>query len=89
LTEDDRPQATEPPPHGPSTPPDLRFDPLATGIAVFAGVTVPVVVFGYTRPSGVNTTIIAVGVIVGLIAGVLAGIWVDHRDGEVWRGPRL
>jgi hypothetical protein len=89
LTEDDPRHGTEPPPRGPSTPPDLRFNPLATGIAVFAGVTIPVVVFGYTRPSGVNTTIIAIGVIVGLIAGVLAGIWVDHRHGEVWRGPQL
>ena len=89
MTEDDRRSRSEPPPRGPSTPPDLHFDPLATGIAVFAGVTIPVVVFGYTRPSGVNTTIIVIGVIIGVIAGVLAGIWVNRRNGEVWRGPQL
>jgi len=89
VTDDDRRRPTEPPPHGPSTPPDLRFNPLATGIGVFAGVALPIVVFGYTRSAGVNTTIIAIGVIVGLIAGLLVGIWVDHRDGEVWRGPQL
>jgi hypothetical protein len=89
LTDDDRWRRIEPPPRGPSAPPDLRFDPLATGIAVFAGVTIPIVVFGYTRSSGPNTTIIVVGVIIGLIVGLLAGLWVGHRDGRVWRGPQL
>lgn len=56
---------------------------------MFAGVTIPIVVVGYTRPSGVNTTIILLGVIIGLIVGVIAGVWVDHRDGRVWRGPQL
>jgi uncharacterized membrane protein (DUF106 family) len=56
---------------------------------VFAGVTIPIVVLGYTRASGPNTTIIVIGVIVGLIAGLIAGAWVDHRDGRVWRGPQL
>ncbi len=56
---------------------------------MFSAVTIPVVVFGYTRAAGPNTTVIAVGVIVGLLAGLIAGLWVDHRDGQVWRGPRL
>ena len=89
MTDDDRWRRTEPPPSGPSTPPDLRFNPLATGIGVFFAVTVPIVVVGYTRPAGVDLTIIAVGVVAGLLAGLVAGIWVDHRGGRVWRGPRL
>jgi hypothetical protein len=56
---------------------------------VFTGVAIPVVVIGYTRPAGVNTLIIVIGVIIGLLAGVVAGIWVDHRNGRVWRGPQL
>ncbi len=56
---------------------------------MFAAVTIPVVVFGYTRAAGPNPTVIALGVIIGLLAGLIAGLWVDHRDGYVWRGPRL
>ncbi len=56
---------------------------------MFTAIAIPVIVVGYTRPSGVNTTIILIGVAVGLVAGVIAGIWVDRRDGRVWRGPRL
>jgi hypothetical protein len=67
----------------------MRFDPLATGLGVFAAVAIPIVVVGYTRPAGVNTTIIVVGVVVGLLAGFLAGLWVAHRGGVIWRGPRL
>ena len=89
MTDDDRWREPEPPPRGPSAPPDLRFNPLATGIAVFFGVAIPIVVVGYTRSAGPNTTIIVVGVIVGLIAGLIAGAWVSHRDGRVWRGPQL
>jgi hypothetical protein len=89
LSDDDRWSRNEPPPSGPSAPPDLRFNPLATGIGVFFGVAIPIFVIGYTRASGVDTTIIALGVIIGLIAGLIAGVWVDHRDGRVWRGPQL
>ena len=71
---------------GPSAPQDLRFNPLATGIGVFTAVTIPVVVFGYTRAAGPNTTVIAIGVIVGLLAGLIAGLWVDHRDGRSGAG---
>ena len=56
---------------------------------MFAGVAIPIVVVGYTRAAGANTTIIVLGVIIGLIAGLIAGVWVDHRDGRVWRGPQL
>jgi hypothetical protein len=83
------PQPPRPPQRGPSAPPDARFNPLATAIGVFTGVAIPVVVIGYTRPAGVNTLIIVIGVIIGLLAGVVAGIWVDHRNGRVWRGPQL
>ena len=89
MSDDDRWQSPEPPSRGPSTPPDLRFDPLATGIGVFAAVAIPIVVVGYTRSSGVNGTVIAVGVVVGLLAGFLAGLWVAHRGGRVFKGPRL
>ena len=89
MNDDDRWRETEPPPRGPSAPPDLRFNPLATGIGVFAGIAIPIVVVGYTRAAGANTTIIVLGVIIGLIAGLIAGVWVDHRDGRVWRGPQL
>lgn len=89
MNEEERWRDAEPPPRGPSSQPDLRFDPLATGLGVFVAVTVPIVVFGYTRSSGVSTTIIVIGVLAGLLAGVLVGAWVAHRDGFVWRGPRL
>ena len=89
MTDEDQWRRGEPPSSGPSTPPDLRFNPLATGIGVFAAVAIPIVVVGYTRPAGASTAIIAAGVIIGLVAGLLAGLWVDHRDGLVWRGPQL
>ena len=89
MTEDDEWQEQEPPPRGPSTPPGLDWDPLATGIGVFAAVAIPITVVGYTRSSGVNGTIIAVGVVIGLLAGFLAGLWVAHRGGRVYKGPRL
>ena len=56
---------------------------------MFAAVTIPIVVVGYTRSSGVNGTIIVVGVVLGLLAGFLAGLWVARRGGQVFRGPRL
>lgn len=67
----------------------MRFDPLASAIGVFFAIAIPIVVVGYTRPSGVNGLIIALGIVVGLVAAVLAGIWLAHRDGNVWRGPQL
>ena len=78
-----------PPSRGPSAPPDLNFDPFATALGVFAAVAIPIVVIGYTRASGVNATIIVVGVLAGIVAGLIAGIWVAHRRGRVWRGPQL
>ena len=89
MTEDDRWEEPEPPLRGPSAPRDPDFDPLATGLGVFAAVTIPIVVVGYTRSSGVNGTIIVVGVVLGLLAGFLAGLWVARRGGQVFRGPRL
>lgn len=89
MTEDDEWREPEPPERGPSTPPDLDFDPLATGIGVFVAVAIPITVVGYTRSSGVNGKIIAVGVVLGLLAGILAGLWVAHRGGQVFKGPRL
>jgi hypothetical protein len=89
LNDDDRWRGIEPPPRGPSAPPDLRFNPLATGIGVFAAVAIPIVVVGYTRASGPNGTIIAIGAIAGVIVGLIAGLWVAHRAGRVWRGPQL
>ena len=89
MTEDDRWQASEPPQRGPSAPPTLEFNPLATGIGVFAAVAIPIVVVGYTRPAGANTAIILIGIGVGLLAGLLVGLWVHHRGGRVWRGPQL
>ena len=89
MSDEDRWRRTEPPPTGPSAPPDTRFNPLATGIGVFTAVAIPIVVVGYTRSSGVNGTIIVVGVVLGLLAGFLAGLWVARRGGQVFRGPRL
>jgi hypothetical protein len=79
----------EPPAQGPSAPRTLRFNPLSTGLGVALGVGIPIVVFGYTRPSGVNNTIIVIGIGIGLIVGLVAGLWVAHRGGDVWRGPQL
>jgi hypothetical protein len=87
--DDDRWPDREPPARGPSAPPDLRFNPLATALGVFAGVTIPIVVIGYTRPAGSNGAIIAIGIAVGLLLGIIAGLWVAHRGGRVWRGPQL
>lgn len=89
MTDDDRWRRFEGPARGPSAPPDLSFDPLATGLGVFFAVAIPIVVLGYTRPAGVNGTIIAVGVVAGLLAGLIAGRWVDRRGGQVWRRSRL
>ncbi len=89
MTDDDRWRDVEPPTRGPSAPPDLQFSALAVGIGVFAGVGIPIFVVGYTRSSGVNVTIILIGVAVGLVAGLVAGLWVDHRRGRVWRGRRM
>ncbi len=89
MTEDDRWRRTDPPVRGPSAPPDLRFNPLATGIGVFLGIAIPAVVIGYTRAAGPNGLIIAAGIVVGLLAGLMVGLWIDHRDGVVWRGPQL
>lgn len=89
MTEEERWRPSDGPARGPSTPPDLHFDPLATGLGVFFAVAIPIVVVGYTRPAGVNVMIIVVGVILGLLAGVIAGLWVDRRGGEVWKRSRL
>jgi predicted benzoate:H+ symporter BenE len=62
---------------------------VATALGVFFAVAIPVVVVGYTRPGGASVTIIAIGIAAGLLAAVLAGIWVNQRDGRVWRDPRL
>lgn len=83
------PAADRPSPHGPSSPPTLRFDPFASAIGVFFAIAVPIVVVGYTRSGGTSKAIVAVGIVVGLVAGLLAGIWLAHRDGRVWRGPQL
>jgi hypothetical protein len=74
---------------GPSAPQDLRFDPFASGLGVFTAVAIPIVVVGYTRPAGANTTIIVVGIVVGILAGLITAVWLQHRDGRVFRGPRL
>jgi hypothetical protein len=74
---------------GQRTPPTLRFNPFAIGLAVFTGIAIPFVVVGYTRASGVNATIIVVGVAIGLVAGVIAGLWVAERGGRIWKGPQL
>jgi hypothetical protein len=86
--DDDRWRRTDPPVRGPSAPPTLRFDPLATGLGVFVAVALPIAVVGFTRAT-VDTAVIAAGVVAGLLAGVLAGLWVASRGGEIWRGPRL
>jgi len=89
LTEDDRWREIEPPEGGPSAPPNERFNPLASALGVFVAIAIPVVVVGYTRPAGVNGTIIVIGIAVGALAGFLAGLWVASRGGQIWRGPRL
>jgi hypothetical protein len=85
----DRWQDREPTTRGPSAPPNLRFDPLSTSLGVFAAVAIPIIVVGYTRPSGSNTTIIVLGIAAGIVFGIIAGMWVAHRGGRVWRGPQL
>lgn len=89
MTDDDRWRENETPATGPSRPPDLHFNPLATAIGVFTAVAAPIVLYGYTRPAGTKGTIIALGVVIGLLVGIIAGIWVAHRGGRVWRGPQL
>jgi hypothetical protein len=88
LSDEHRWRENEPPARGPSTPPELNFNPLASALGVFVAVAVPIVVVGFAR-GGASVTIGAVAVLVGLAAGLLAGLWVDHRDGKVWRGPQL
>ena len=69
--------------------PSLRFDPFSTALGVFAAVAIPIVVIGYTRPSGPDGTIIVLGIVLGLALGIAVGVWVARRDGRVWRGPQL
>ena len=88
MSDEDAWRSTEPPARGPSTPPDLNFNPLATGLGVFVAVAIPIVVVGFAR-GGASVTIGAVAILIGLAAGLLAGLWVDHRGGKVWRGPQL
>ena len=85
----DRWQQDQPPDRGPSAPPDLRFEPVGTGIAVFTAVAVPIVVVGYTRSAGPDDVIIVLGVLIGLVAGILAGVWLKRRDGRVVKGRRM
>ena len=80
---------SDPPSHGPSAPPSLSFDPFSTALGVFAAVAIPFVVIGYTRSSGTNGALIALGIVLGLGLGIEAGVWVAGRDGRVWRGPQL
>ena len=89
MTDDDRSGRVERPAHGPSTPPDLRFNPIATALGVFFAVAIPFVVVGYTRPTGVSVIIIAVGVVAGLLVGAIVGVWVERRGGQVWTRSRL
>jgi hypothetical protein len=84
-----RPDETESRHEGPRTPPTLRFSPGATGCAVFTGVAIPIVIVGYTRASGVNVTIIVIGIAIGIVAGVIAAAWVAARGGRIWKGPQL
>jgi predicted benzoate:H+ symporter BenE len=67
----------------------VRFNPLATAVGVFTAVAIPIIVVGYTRPAGSNSTIIVIGIAAGVLAGLLAGLWVASRGGDVWRGPRM
>jgi hypothetical protein len=87
LSDEDRWRRLERSGHAPSTPTDLNFNPLATAIGVFTAIAIPLFVVGYTRPAGVNTTIIVLGILVGALAGILVGIWVARRKGRVWPGP--
>ena len=70
-------------------PPDLTINPLAGGIGVFTAIAIPIVVVGLTRTGGANGVIIGIGIVVGLLAAVLFGIWLAHRGGKVWSGPRI
>lgn len=77
---------------GPGEPPgqqDIRISPFGGGFAAFTAVTIPIIVFGYTRAAGPDDVIIGIGIAVGVIVGVLAGLWLAHRGGRVWRGPQL
>jgi hypothetical protein len=89
VTDEDRWRRSEQPTRGPSEPTTVRFDPFATALGVFFAIAVPIVVVGYTRPTGVSGPIIAIGIVVGLVVGVLVGIWLAGRDGLVWRGRQL
>ena len=87
--DEDRWPDRDPRSYGPSAPRSLRFDPFSTALGVFAAVAVPFVVVGYTRPSGTDGTIIALGIVLGLALGIAVAVWVARRDGRVWRGPQL
>lgn len=89
MNDEERWREIEPPGGGPSAPPNDRFNPLASAFGVFAAIAIPVVVIGYTRPSGVDGTIIVIGIVLGALPGFLAGLWVASRGGQIWRGPRL
>jgi NO-binding membrane sensor protein with MHYT domain len=89
LSEEERWKPKERPTSRASEPPDLKFNPLATGIAIFTAIAIPLFVLGYTQRKGPNHLIIVAGVVAGLIAGIAAGVWVARRHGDVYRGPQL
>jgi hypothetical protein len=89
LNDDDRWRRTEPPASRASDAPDLKFNPLATGIGVFTAIAIPAVVLGYTRKAGPDDTIIVIGVLAGLLVGIFAGVWVAARGGRVLKRPPL
>jgi hypothetical protein len=88
LTDEDRWRRAEPPASGPSAPHKLEFDPLATGIGVFSGVTIPAIVIVWGFEGNPGAVFIVGAIVAGLLAGVFAGAWVMRRDGRIWRGPR-
>jgi hypothetical protein len=85
LSDGDRWRNSEPPSGGPSSPPDQRFDPFATGLGVFFAVAIPFFVIGWTRTGFLKTALIVLGIALGLFLGVLAAAWLVRRDGVVWR----
>ena len=84
--DDDRPWLGD----EPSARPDPTFHAIPTAIGTFTAVVVPFIVYGFTRPNGTDSGIIAIGAVIALLFAVLVGV-VIHREGghPPGRGPRV
>jgi hypothetical protein len=63
------------------------FNPLATGIAVFTAIAIPVFVIDYGIDGKPHWPVVIGGIVLGVLLGFVAGAWVAGRGGRLSGGP--